>query len=435
MIRKIRQYIDAHRLLEAGSTVVVGFSGGADSMALLSALQRLGYDCRAAHCNFHLRGEESLRDEDAACRWAQSQGIPFLKQDFDTRGVARRRGISIEMAARELRYEWFEEVRQGCTAEAVAVAHHGDDNIETLLLNLLRGGGIRGLAGMQPKNGYVVRPLLGISREEILRYAAEQALPFVTDSSNLLEEHTRNKIRLTVLPALRTVQPSVRSALIHSQENLNEAARIYEFHIQTAIEQVFDGEKGTIDIPRLQALPSPEAVLFELLKNYGFGRDTIREAAKAMVKQSGKEFYSQKYLLLKDRDCFLLLPREAEKGADFWEIHEEDVEWITVDASFEITKDRNTACFDAERLRFPLQIRPWRQGDKFMPFGMNQFQKLSDYFCAHKFTKPEKEKVRLLCSGEDVLWIVGHRTDHRYRITQATKKAVVVKLFLEKHWH
>jgi tRNA(Ile)-lysidine synthase len=429
MIRKIRQYIEKHGLLNPDSRVIVGLSGGADSMALLSILQRLGYACWAAHCNFHLRGEEAARDEHAAGQWAMSQHIPWVKQDFDTLAVARRRGISVEMAARDLRYEWFEQLRGELSADAIAVAHHRDDNVETLLLNLLRGTGIKGLAGMQPKNGYVIRPLLGVSKQEILQYADGQNLPFVVDSSNLEEKCMRNKIRLSALPALQAIQPAVELAFIHTMENVNEAVRIYEFHIQKAIEQVFDPKSGTIDIPLLQALPSPEAVLFELLKTYGFSRDVVRDAAEAINKQSGKEFYSTEYLLLKDRNRFLLLPREGEEGVLVQEIHEKDVEWVVVDSHFKIIKDRNIAYFDADRIQFPLQLRPWQQGDRFMPFGMNHFQKLSDYFSTHKFSKPEKEKARLLCSGSDILWLVGHRTDHRFRITETTQKAVVVKLF------
>jgi tRNA(Ile)-lysidine synthase len=429
MIRKVKQYIKKYRLMDAHSRVIVGLSGGADSVVLLSILHHLGYECRAAHCNFHLRGEESLRDEQMAFYRAQALQIPYFKHDFDPSTVARRRGISIEMAARDLRYEWFEELRRQQSADVVAVAHHRDDNLETLLLNLLRGTGIKGLAGIQPRNGYIVRPLLSVSKQEILQYAADRQLPFVVDSSNLQDEYTRNKIRLSALPVLQSIQPAVKSSLLHTMENMNEVLRIYEFHIREAIAQVFDRERGTIDIRRLQSLPAPEAVLFELLKTYGFGRDTVRDVAEAMNKQSGKEFHAAEYFLLKDRYHFLLLPQGAAEESPAEEIREQDVEWISVDADFALTPDRHTAYFDADQLQFPLQIRSWRQGDKFMPFGMNHFQKLSDYFTTHKFSKPEKAAARLLCSGNDIIWIVGHRTDHRYRITQETRKAVVIRTF------
>jgi tRNA(Ile)-lysidine synthase len=427
MIRKIRQYIEKHRLLNAHSRVIIALSGGADSVALLSLLHRLEYECIAAHCNFHLRGEESMRDERIALERAQAQAIPFFKHDFDTSTIARHRGISIEMAARDLRYEWFEQLRQELSAEAVAVAHHRDDNLETLLLNLLRGTGIKGLAGMQPRNGAIVRPLLGISKQEILQYVADRRLPFAVDSSNLQDEYTRNKIRLSALPALQAIRPAVDSALLQTMENMNEALRIYEFHIREAIAQIFNRENGTIDIRLLQTLPSPEAVLFELLKTYGFHRDTIRDAAEAIHHQSGKEFRSAEYRLIKDRDHFLLLPRNTAKTSPAAELHEQDVEWLSIDANFVVPHDRHTAYFDADRLHFPLQLRPWQRGDRFMPFGMNHFQKLSDYFTTHKFSKPDKENLRLLCSGHDIIWIVGHRIDNRYRITAETQRVVKVK--------
>ncbi|MDR2682762.1 MAG: tRNA lysidine(34) synthetase TilS, partial [Dysgonamonadaceae bacterium] len=204
MVRKIRQYIEKHRLLDANAKIIVGLSGGADSVALLFILHRLGYACVAAHCNFHLRGEEAFRDEQQAMDFARSLHIPCMKQDFDTLSVARRRGVSVEMAARDLRYEWFEQLRREQDAGAIAVAHHRDDSIETLLLNLIRGTGIKGLAGIQPKNGYIVRPLLNVSKQDILHYVAEKQLPFVTDSSNLQDEYMRNKIRLSALPLLQS---------------------------------------------------------------------------------------------------------------------------------------------------------------------------------------------------------------------------------------
>ncbi|MDR1527591.1 MAG: tRNA lysidine(34) synthetase TilS [Dysgonamonadaceae bacterium] len=429
MIRKIRHSIEKHQLLNVNAKVIVGLSGGADSVALLFILQRLGYNCLAAHCNFHLRGEEAIRDEKQAMDFARSLNIPCIKQDFDTLSLARRRGVSVEMAARDLRYEWFEQLRQEQNADAIAVAHHRDDSIETLLLNLMRGTGIKGLAGIQPKNGYIVRPLLEVSKLEILQYIAENQLSFVTDSSNLQDEYTRNKIRLSVLPLLQSIQPAIDSALIHTMENVNEAVKIYEFHIQKAIQKVFDREKGSIHIPHLRTLPSPEAVLFELLKSYGFGRDTVQNIVLAMDKHSGKEFYSPEHLLIKDRNDFLLLSRNTTDKPLMEEIQEKDVIFLPIDENFEMTKNRNIAYFDAEKLQFPLQIRTWKQGDKFMPFGMNRFQKLSDYFSTHKFSKPEKEKARILCSGNDIIWIMGHRTDNRYRITEQTQKAVILKLF------
>jgi tRNA(Ile)-lysidine synthase len=443
MIRKVRKYIEAHGLLPSGFStptpkVIVGLSGGADSVVLLYVLQRLGYECLAAHCNFHLRGEESLRDEQSAVDWAKSLKIPFFKQDFDTLSFARERGVSIEMAARDLRYEWFEQLREEQGAEAIAVAHHRDDSIETMLLNLTRGTGIKGLTGIKPKNGKIIRPLSGISKKEILQFAGEKQLPYITDSSNLQDEFTRNKIRLSVVPLLQSLNPSIDEALLHTMANLNEVSKIYENHVREAVQKVFDPEKGSIDIPMLQILPSPEAVLFELLKGYGFNRDTVQDIARALESQAGKEFYSPQYALIKDRKHFLLVPRKQTGEKSVYEIGEnEDINTPLsmrlkieeIDPDFEILKDKKSACFDAGKLRFPLQIRKWETGDKFIPFGMKSFQKVSDYFNNHKFSKPEKENAWLLCSENDIIWVIGHRTDNRYRIGAESRRAAIVKLF------
>ncbi|GHT49755.1 tRNA(Ile)-lysidine synthase [Bacteroidia bacterium] len=443
MIRKIRQYIEKQQLLAAPQAkIIVGVSGGADSVALLYILQRLGYNVVAAHCNFHLRGDEADGDEQLAQQLATDWNIPYHKADFDTCQIATQRGISIEMAARELRYTWFEELRQRLDAEAIAVAHHEDDNIETVLLNLIRGTGIKGLTGIAPKVGHIIRPLLGVSKAEILQFCEEKSLPYRTDSSNLQDTFARNKIRLNLLPLLQTINPAVRTALLRTMSNLGEANKIYEQSIAAAKAQVFDVETGTIDIARLQQTASPQAVLFEILKDYGFGEEVVKDAARAIGSQSGKMFHAPQFTLIRDRQHFLLQQGIAAQARNN--------NWLTphtphptpytlypipytlnqfpLPPNFVIKKDKNIAYFDADLLQMPLTWRHWRQGDKFVPFGMTSFQKVSDYFTNHKFSLPEKAKTWLLCSGDDIIWIVGHRTDNRFRITTKTKNALVVEL-------
>jgi tRNA(Ile)-lysidine synthase len=439
MVRTVRRYIEKESLLNPGDKVVVGLSGGADSVVLLYLLNRLGYECVAAHCNFHLRGEESVRDEAFAKQLADSFKIPFYKQDFDTYAIAKERGISIEMAARDLRYEWFESLRKNHQAIAIAVAHHKDDSIETLLLNLIRGTGIKGLTGIKPQTGFVVRPLLCVSKQEILQFAEKKELPFITDSSNLQDEFTRNKIRNQVLPLLRTINPAVREALTQTMNNLDEVAKIYDAEIEKACKYVFDKEKGSIDMGRLKSFPSSESVLFELLKNYGFGKEVIQDIYQAIDSQSGKEFYSDQYRLVRDRTEFLLLPldKQEEKKEYLINIGESSVAFPVgmeincqeSKADFQIEKHKHIAYLDFEALQFPLTLRNWQIGDKFVPFGMHSFQKLSDFFNNHKFSKPEKEKTWLLVSGNDIVWIVNHRTDDRFKITKHTKKIIILKLF------
>ena len=438
MVRKTQDYIKKWKLLNPDDKIIAGLSGGADSVVLLHILHKLGYNCIAAHCNFHLRGEESDRDEKFAEEFAASLNIPFLKQDFDTLSIAKERGISIEMAARDLRYQWFTELKENQKADVIAVAHHSDDNIETLLINLIRGTGIKGLTGIQPRNEYVARPLLCLSKNEILQYAQEKNLSFVNDSSNNQDEIIRNKIRLQLIPLLETINPSVREAIIQTIDNLNEANKVYESEIEKAIQVVYNN--GVISIPLLKTFPSPESILFELLKNYGFGKEVIREIYSAIDSQPGKLFYATDYYILKDRDELLL---SATKGANknkgdkffisknetFLEIPlKMEISIQTNDSNSDIEKKSNTACLDFDKLQFPLILRKWKTGDKFIPSGMKNFQKLSDYFSNNKFSKIQKEKTWILTSGKEIVWIVNNRIDERFKAEIFTKNCFIIKV-------
>ena len=435
MILKVQNYIKKEKLLNVDDKIIVGLSGGADSVALLHILHALGYNCIAVHCNFHLRGGESDRDEESAAKFAATLNLPFFKKDFDTRSIAKERGISIEMAARDLRYQWFAELEKNQEADAIAVAHHRDDSIETLLLNLIRGTGIKGLTGIQPQNGSLVRPLLCASKKEILQYVHEQKLPFVTDSSNEQEAVVRNKIRLRLIPLLETINPSVREAFLQTMNNLNETAKIYDTEIEKAIQVIYNN--GRISIPLLKTFPSPESILFELLKNYGFGKDTVREIYFAMDSQPGKTFYAPEYYIVKDRDEFLLSPVVSKDEREYFiQADETFMEFplrmeITLrknDATVDIDKNANTACLDYDRLQFPLILRKWKTGDKFIPFGMKNFQKISDFFTNSKFSIIQKEKTWILTSGKEIVWVVNHRIDERFKVNISTKNRYIIKL-------
>ena len=437
MLQTVKRYIERNNLLKQGGKVVVGLSGGADSTVLLSVLCRLGYDCLAAHGNFHLRAEESGRDEKFSSEFAVSLRVPFFRRDFDTRTVAKESGVSIEMAARNLRYGWFEELRENENAVAIAVAHHRDDSVETLLLNLIRGTGIRGLTGIKPRNGQLIRPLLCVSKADILQYAQTEKLPFVDDSSNLLPEFTRNKIRLQVIPLLKTLNPSINEALLQTMYNLNEAARIYEAEIEEKKKTVYNKESGRIHIPLLKTFPSPETLLFELLKDFGFGKEVILDIHKAIDSQSGKTFYSGTHRLVKDRDAFLLTSHEDEKEkGKIYLIQSGETGVINLPFQMEITctdeftvqSREHIACLDKDKLRFPLLLRKWEPGDKFIPLGMKGFQKLSDFFTNRKISKPQKERIWALLSGEDIVWVVNYRIDDRFKIDLHTKNAYILRI-------
>ena len=340
-IRKVSQFIEEKHLLGSGDKVLVALSGGADSVALLRVLLRLGYVCEAAHCNFHLRGEESVRDECFVRALAESLGVPLHVIHFDTNAYAASHNVSVEMAARELRYDWFAKLRQECGAKVVAVAHHRDDSVETFLLNLVRGTGINGLQGIRPVNGEVVRPLLCVSRAEILDYLSSLGQDYVTDSTNLQDEFVRNKLRLNVIPMLETINPSVSDTIAETARRLADVAQVYQEAIQAARQRVMpDGE--TIDIPALCREPGAQNLLFELLYPLGFNAAQVSDVFRALHGESGRMFHSREWTLLIDRDRLIRRPSgEVEPQPELC------VERMEVDADFLVPHTNEEAYIDA----------------------------------------------------------------------------------------
>ena len=316
MLSTVQAYIAQHQLLRPGALVIVGLSGGADSVALLHILTRLGYPCVAAHCNFHLRNDESDADADFAQQTAEALGLPFRRIDFDTADYARQNGVSTEMAARTLRYEWFETLRRELGAEAIAVAHHRDDNVETVLLNLIRGTGLSGLCGMRPRNGHIVRPLLSVDRHQIVRWLTDRHLPFRTDSSNASDVYRRNFVRLRLLPLMEQLNPSVRDAILRMAGHLTDVEAIYRNAIDSHRAHLIDAD-GRISIDALLRTPAPQAVLFELLTPYGFTPSQCADIARALSGESGRSFVAPdgRWHLLKDRLHLILYPAD-EVSAD-----------------------------------------------------------------------------------------------------------------------
>ena len=333
-----------------------------------------------------------------------------------------------------MRYEWFEEMRKRLGAQAIAVAHHQDDNIETLLINLLRGSGIRGLVGIRPKNGFVVRPLLGVSRRDILNWLAESHYAYIVDSSNLSDEYTRNFIRLRILPLLEELNPSVRKTLARTASHLSAAEEIYLSVIEKARKDLW--EDGKISVQALLSYPSPQTILYELLQPYGFSRQVVVSIFDSLRGGSGKNFYSLGYRLIKDRDC-LLLYQLRKIGERIYSFKKSEVQIdspislslsvVPQNQAFRLVPSKNIAYFDYDLLADDLLLRHWMKSDWFIPFGMKGRKKLSDYFSDHKYSLKQKEDAWLLCSGKDVIWLIGERSDNRYRITSSTKRILVVK--------
>ena len=386
MKEQIQQYIIQHQLLSGEKPVVVGISGGADSVALLHILVSLGYKCIAAHCNFNLRGDESFRDEQFTIDFTQRLQVPLCKISFETNKYAQENRLSVEMAARELRYRWFEELLNTYDADAVAVAHHRDDSVETLLINLTRGSGLTGLTGIKPKNGNVVRPLLCVSREDIYAYIENNGLEYVTDSSNSSDIYTRNFIRLKVIPLLEEINPSVKASLARTANHLYDASLIYNHSIEEARKVITQNNR--LSISALLSFPAPATILYEMLKPYGFSRTVCESIFTVLEKDSGKIFYSSTHRLLKDRSDLLIDVLSGEDNRAYLINLEDDnvdlpvelkPEIVVIKEDYQIEKDKKFAYFDFDKLSFPLVLRHWQEGDWFVPFGMKGKKKVSDY--------------------------------------------------------
>lgn len=443
-IQRIADTIRFHRLMSLDHRYLVGLSGGADSVALLLVLKELGYKIEAVHCNFQLRGEESMRDENFCRTLCEQNQVPFHLVHFDTNTYAKVHKVSIEMAARELRYRYFEQLLADLNASAVCVAHHRDDSVETVLMNLIRGTGLQGLKGIDYINGHVVRPLLSVTREEIVSFLQERNQSFMTDSSNLEPVVLRNRIRLEVLPLLEQLNPSAKECIARSAGYLSEAGKMLDDAFAKAKERVYDGQ--TICLEKLFREASPEYVLFHLLSPYGFNRAQVEEIMRLAITYGptmdggGKEWQSSQYQLLWDRGRLILESIDG-KEAPTMRIPECGtyvysnslkirVESQMVDASFQLNKSDKTAYFDGSKIVFPLTLRLTQKGDRFVPFGMRGSRLVSDFLTDKKKTLFEKRRQLVLVNGNgDILWVVGERADNRYRLEPETKKA----LFLQIH--
>ena len=393
--KRIQHFIEENNLFALNDNVLVALSGGADSVALLRVLIDLGYTCECAHCNFHLRGEESDRDEQFVYSLCQELQIPLHIKHFETVAYAKGKQISIEMAARELRYTWFEELRNETKSKVIAVAHHRDDSIETFLLNLIRGTGINGLKGIQAKNGNIVRPLLETSREDILNYLVFLNQDYVTDSTNFQDEYMRNKIRLNILPMMKEMNPSIMESIQDTAQKLADVANIYNQNRKEILEISIQENNKEYILPIQTILNdlAPLTLLHEWLVKYQFNSSQIKDIYQCLKQeQSGKQFISNEWVLLRDREHLILRQKVETENAP-----KINIETFETDNDFVLIKDKHIACLDAEKVVLPLEVRKWKKGDKFIPYGMKGQKKVSDYLTDKKFSLFEKlfNKFRL----------------------------------------
>lgn len=449
---RVRRFASVHELFVYGGKYIVALSGGADSVSLLLVLKRLerelGISVEAAHCNFHLRGEESVRDEEFCKQLCRRLDVPLHLVHFDTCSYAELHHVSIEMAARDLRYGYFESLRCDIHAHDICVAHHRDDSVETVLLNLVRGTGLRGLRGIQPRNAHIIRPLLSLSREDIVQFLEALGESYVTDSTNLHNDVKRNKIRLDVLPLLRELNPSVSQSIFESSLRIGEALKVFNEAIERSIADVASASSSqltTISIDRLKKQASPEYTLHEILSTRGFTSAQIEQIYNSLDTCSvGKTFSSASHELAFDRGSLLLQPKSVEAELSramripetgtyvFSDSRKLKVVEENCGVDYSPSRVADCACLDASDIKFPLTLRPTEQGDRFVPFGMKGMKLVSDYLTDRKKNVFEKRRQLVLCDASGrILWLVGERTDNRFRISSDTQHALRITLLLE----
>jgi tRNA(Ile)-lysidine synthase len=418
--------------------LIVGVSGGADSVALLHLLVEGGMNCIVAHCNFHLRGSESDRDASFVKNLAREYDLPYYQVDFKTEEYAKSRHLSIEMAARELRYDWFKELIVREKADYVAVAHHADDLVETFLINLSRGTGLHGLTGMKEINGKVVRPLLSVWREEIKSYVRKNRLSYVEDSSNAIPFCARNKFRNDIIPGIEETFPYFKKSLFSTIHNLRDAELFMESQIQSlALLEQKDGDSFKISKEKVKSLYSPIFALYESLSSYGFSYGVVADAVAGVDKPSGKAFLSRdgRFILRSERGYWVLTRNLGDSVAVYSINKKSDWDKIPISLSvreygideFHLIKDKNICYLDAEKVSYPFVIRHWLVGDYFVPFGMKGKKKLSDYFIDNSFSEEQKKSTLILVNDEDIVWILGERADDRFKIDEKTKRVLELK--------
>lgn len=439
MVEQFLKYLHSENLFESSQRVLLAVSGGADSMLMMHLFVNAGFRVGIAHCNFKLRGEESDKEEQFVADYCDQHNLAFWSKRFSTSEYALQEGISIEMAARDLRYEWFNELMDQQGFDYLATAHHRDDVIETFLINLSRGSGIKGLSGIQPKSGRIIRPMLFTNHAEIIDYCKQMTIGYCTDSSNLETIYKRNLIRHEVLPLLEKVNPAFRKNTLKTIANLHETGQLFQQRMDEIKALVYsEDEQGVlIHIEKLQHFNPLRTILFEMLRPFGFQAEQTDDIIESLNKESGRKFFSSNYRLVKDREYLIISPVNPLQDKVFY--IEEDCSKINFPISLSIEKLERTPDFrfstlpqmvdmDLDQLTFPLILRHWREGEYFQPLGMSGLKKVSDFFIDEKYSIPEKENAWILASGDHLVWIVGKRIDDRYKITNRTRRIMRIRL-------
>lgn len=430
MLTKFQNYIESNHLINKGDRILVALSGGVDSMVLAELFRRGGYDIAFAHCNFHLRGKESDGDEYFVREYAERVGVKLFVRQFDTLDFVENNKVSVEMAARELRYAWFNDLINA-NEQLLALAHHADDQIETFFINLLRGSGIKGLKAMQPRNGMYIRPLLWASREEIKKFAIENGIQWREDSTNNDTVYLRNKIRHELMPVFDSIKPEAREKILESVNHLASENQLYRELLKEKISQIETVDGVLHSIPKRHferseaesRNPLGLQLLFEWIRDFGFSFSQCESILASLDSEPGKEFYSANYQLVIEKETIEIFP------IDPVQTRHNLSQRVTIQPvrtrhalSLLITDNPNIAQLDYDKLKLPLQTRFWQQGDRFHPLGMRGTKLVSDFFNDNDFTTFKKKNTLILTDNEgEIVWIVGYRIDDRFKITEKTK--------------
>ncbi len=434
MLEEFLKYIEQNNLFNTQQKILLAVSGGIDSVVMADLFRRSDFEFALVHCNFSLRGDESDLDEAFVKALAKAYNVPFYSKKFDTEGYAKSKGISTQMAARDMRYEWFAALLKEKEYDFLATAHHKNDSLETILLNLAKGTGIAGLHGIQPKNKTTVRPMLYADREMVRHYALRKKIEWREDSSNQSVKYKRNMIRHEIIPVLKKINPSLENTLTSTVEKLRATENIFQEKIDNVKAAALKEKQGEIFIDKSIILQEKEAtiILYELIKKFGFNYSQSKNiACKLSDNQStGKFFESHDYQLNIDRQQLIIGKKISTTvmemiidcdtktvQSDFLELHISEHDKDT----YQITADKNIAALDYDQLDFPLTLRKWQAGDWFMPLGMQQRKKLSDFFVDEKIPLHSKQNIFVLVSGVTIAWVVGYRIDNRFKITEKSK--------------
>jgi tRNA(Ile)-lysidine synthase len=439
-VKNFIDFIEKNSLFDRDSNILAAVSGGMDSVVMVRLLKAAGFNFGIAHCNFQLRGDEAVADQQFVKELAAKSGVKFHTVNFDTQKYAAEKKISIQMAARELRYQWFAQVSQQSGYDVVALAHHQNDAIETILLNLTRGTGIAGLHGILPRNGSIVRPLMFLKRDEIQDIVTANNLAYVEDSSNSSAKYARNKIRLEVIPKLKELNPALESTFENNLKHFRDLETLLEQKLAELKKDIFIFHNEEIHLPveKIKRLHPQNLLLYGLMQEYGFNEDTVDDIISALDKHSGRVFESPGFMLVLDRDKLILAKKQGQfnKSVSISEDQHEvkfnnyQLNVLHDDSPLIIKDNPLSVSIDTDMLIYPLTLRYWEEGDHFYPLGMKTRQKLSDFFVHQKIPLHEKSRIPLLVNGNsDIVWIGGYRPDDRYKVSAKTKKVTIFELF------